>query len=106
MTKKIALCFLVYDRIKHENNWNKFLEGYEDCWTLYSHIKTPNSRTSDLLRKNKVKTVKTEWCGEGLVWAFVNMLKEALKNKHNEFFQLLSGDCIPYGILNTLTKIL
>ncbi len=92
----IALCFLVYDTVQHENIWEDFLsDPYADNFNVYAHIKDVNSKTPKWLKKNKVRTIKTDWCGDNLVFAFIQMLREALKDKNNRFFVLLSGTCIP-----------
>jgi len=94
---KIAFLFLLIDKIKHQDLWEKFFLSDFDGkrHTIYSHPKIINEKTPEWIIKNKVRTVKTAWCSENLLKAFCNMLKKALKDKSNKYFSLLSGDCIP-----------
>src|SRR3989344_3666643 len=92
--KNIAFCFLLYDSIEHLPVWEIFLsQGHN--FSIYSHVKTITQNTPEWIKKASVKTVNTDWCGEGLIYAFNEMLKEGLKDKKNKFFALLSGSCIP-----------
>lgn len=95
MKKKIALCFLLYETIKHEPIWKRFLKGHEDRYTVYSHPKVVTSKTSQFIKKTKIRTIKTEWCDESLVFAFLKMVKKGLDDPSNEFFCILSGTCLP-----------
>lgn len=105
----IAFCFLVKDIIEHENVWNKFFQNVpKNKYNIYSHPKILGNLPT-WITENTVKTIDTEWCGESLVFALILMLKEALKNKNNKYFILVSGSCIPlYNfdyIYNTLFKL-
>ncbi len=108
MVKKIAFCFLLTNYFKYPQIWESFFNGNKDHYNIYSHIKTINSpNIPDFIKKTCVKTVKTKWCGVSLVNAFLNMLKEALKDPENEYFVLLSGECIPlYTFDKTYQKII
>jgi hypothetical protein len=104
--KKIAYCFLLYNNVKHLKVWTDFFEQ-DDSYNVYAHIKEPNEKTAVWLRENQVEKVPTAWCGEGLVHAWINMLKEALKDKNNQYFALLSDECIPlFNHQKTRRKIL
>jgi len=107
MTKKIAFCFLLYEYIKHNTIWEKFFLQDSNCThSIYSHIKNNSEKTQDWLKSNQVKTIKTTWCDESLVHAWINMLKKALQDKDNKYFVLLSGECIPlYNYTKLYTKI-
>ena len=103
MTVKIAFLFLLTDRVRHSDIWTKFFENIDKKkYSIYSHIKKNTDMIPKYISEHKIKTIKTSWCGENLVTAFVNMVKEALKDKSNKFFVLLSGECIP---LYTFDKI-
>lgn len=109
INKKVAYCFMIYDRTKHPKIWEDFFSqdlGPIKLYNLYAHIKTVNDETQKWLATNKIRTIKTGWCEENLVWVWVNMLKEAYKDKTNQYFCLLSGDCIPlYKYWDTYKKI-
>ena len=94
---KLAFCFLLYDKVQHRKIWEDFLAqdpaGLQH--SVYSHVKKVTKDTPSWIKKAKVRTVKTNWCGEGLLYAYANMLKKALKDPENSFFPLVSGTCIP-----------
>jgi galactoside 2-L-fucosyltransferase 1/2 len=93
---KVAFCFLLYDTIQHLQIWEEFFgQDSSDLHSVYAHVKETNSKTPAWIKKAKVRTVGTNWCGEGLIYAFNQMLKKALKKTDNQFFALVSGSCIP-----------
>lgn len=94
MVYKIAYCFLLYDRIVHENIWNDYF-GNNSNHNIYTHVKTINDNTQKLVIDNKIETIDTKWCDMSLVYAYINLLKKALENKDNKYFVFLSGECIP-----------
>jgi len=91
---KIAFCFLLYDQVKHAKQWEEFF-SFENTYTIYSHLKTVTDNTQEWIEKSKIRTIKTGWCEKSLVYAWINLLIEALKDPENEYFVLLSGECIP-----------
>lgn len=105
---KIAFCFLLYDTIEHTKIWEKFFsQDINNTSTIYTHLKLVTDKTPNWVKNFKVDTIKTDWCGENLIHAFVQMLKKAIQNKNNKYFALLSGSCIPlYTYPETQTKIL
>ena len=105
---KIAFCFLLYDKVKHNKEWETFFKGDSTkSHTIYSHLKTINEETQDWIKENKIKSIKTGWCEESLVYAWIRMIKEGLRNPKNKYFILLSGECIPlYTFNETYKKIM
>jgi galactoside 2-L-fucosyltransferase 1/2 len=105
---QVAFCFLLMDKIQHAHIWEDFFDqDHKDTSNIYSHIKSISPQTSSWIKKAHVRTVGTNWCGEGLILAFVQMLKKALKNPNNKYFVLLSDTCIPlYNYSETYKKIL
>ena len=103
----IAYCFLMYDTVEHPQVWERFFKDSNGTAEIYSHIKKVIAKTPVWLRKGRARTVKTQWCGEGLVFSFCSMLKKALKKKTNTHFAILSGSCIPlYDYATTYKKIM
>ena len=98
---QIAFCFLLYDKVEHKKIWETFFsQDTRNSHTnythnIYSHVKKVTDQTPTWIKKNQVKTIKTEWCEENLVYAWIKMLKKAFENKNNKYFVLLSGECIP-----------
>lgn len=94
--KKIAFCFLLYDSVKHGEVWEGFFEqDNKGSHTVYSHIKKATKKTSGWIKKSRVRSVKTDYCSASLVYAWIQLLKRALKNPSNQYFCILSGECIP-----------
>lgn len=92
----IAFCFLLYDTVKHPDVWEEFFQDVPTTkHTIYAHIKKISPSTLHWLRKNKIKPVKTDYCDVSLVFAWIQLLKNALKNPKNKYFCILSGECIP-----------
>jgi len=92
MVKKIAFLFLTIKNINFPNIWNKYFLGNENKYTIYIHPKYPNEVTwhKECIIKN---LVETEW---GLiVKAYIELLKESIKDKQNYKFIFLSESCIP-----------
>ena len=96
MVFKIAFCFLLYDTLEHRCIWEHFFCQADPAkYSLYAHFKTVNSKSPKWLTKHKVKSVKTGWCGEGLVNAFSKMITKGLEDQNNKYFCLISGTDIP-----------
>ena len=106
--RQIAFCFLLYDTIQHLKIWEDFFDqDHRGTSTIYSHLKTVTNKTPGWIKNSKVRTVGTNWCGEGLIYAFVQMLKKALKNTNNQYFAIISGSDIPlYTYSETYKKII
>jgi len=99
--KKIAFLFLTIKNVNFPNIWNKFFFGNENKFTIYIHAKYPNEVTwyKECIIKN---LVETEW---GLiVKAYIELLKEAIKDKQNYKFIFLSESCIPIQSFNNFYK--
>jgi hypothetical protein len=96
MTKKIAFCFLLKDAFNFPGIWASFFQGHERHYNIYSHIKFADSpKIPDFVKAGAVKPLKTKWCGNSLVNAFIKMIKQGLKDPENEYFIILCGDSIP-----------
>jgi len=91
--KKFALLFLIYDNIVNKKIMYKFISNTKDK-NIYIHAKYPNL-TDKYFKQYIIKEyVKTEWGTMSIVNATIALLKEAMKDKTNEWFILLSGDCL------------
>lgn len=95
--KKIAFCFLIYDKINHESLWNSFFKNIDkNKYTIYIHYKNnKNLRYFDTYKLSNNKTIPTKWCGSSLVEAQLILLKEAIKDPNNHHFIFVSNSCIP-----------
>ena len=98
--KKIAFMFLIYDEINHENLWKLFFNNIDsNKYNIYIHYK--DYKKSDFFDKYKLKTIiPTAYGNISLVKAHNILLREALKDKNNTNFILLSNSCIPLKNFN------
>jgi hypothetical protein len=100
---KIAFLFLTYNNLKREEIWDRFFDSkHSDKFTIYNHAKEPEKIT-DLLLKDKhiSEHIETCWGCFGSVEANILMMKQALKDKQNKKFILVSDSCIPIVSFNT-----
>jgi galactoside 2-L-fucosyltransferase 1/2 len=105
--EQVAFCFLLMHKIDHEKLWEDFFDqDIEGTSTMYAHYKDSHGNSPDWLVPHSVKSVRTDWCGEGLIHSFSQMLKKALKNPNNKHFALLSGACIPLYTYNDTYKMI
>lgn len=95
MVNKLALCFLLYDTVEHVSVWEKFLHGNDDKYNLYSHPKVVTEDTPGWIIQSKIRTIKTGWCDESLVFAFLKMVKKGMEDRTNKYFCIVSGTCVP-----------
>lgn len=103
--KKIAFCFLLYDKIEHDKLWINFFKGYEEYFNIYSHPKSITKNTPDFIKNSKIKKIiNTEWCSDSLMFAPLLMVKEALKDPDNKYFCIISGACLPLFSFPVLYK--
>lgn len=103
--KKVAFLNLTYDSFNQDNLWKQFFDsGDPDSWNLYIHSKTsPPSIFSKYYIPN---IVPTDWGHFSLVEATIEMMKEALKDEHNEYFSLISGAHIPLYSLDCMVGLI
>ena len=69
---KVAFCFLLYDKVVHQKIWEDFFKQDKNpikSYNIYSHVKEVNKNTQKWIADNKIKTIKTKWCGVSLVRA-------------------------------------
>lgn len=106
---KIAFLFLTYNNLKREDIWNRFFDindnnisKYANKFTIYNHSKEPEKVTNKLIKHKHIpEHINTCWGCPNLVEANILMLKNALKDKKNKKFILVSGSCIPIVSFNT-----
>lgn len=95
-SKKIAICVLATNGFSQPKLWNCFLKGSSDKFNVYMHNKNLDANLTELEKTFLISnTVETEWGDISLVSASLEIFREALKNQENQYFILVSGDCIP-----------
>ena len=105
---KLALCFMIYDKIECENIWNSWIHGNEDKVSIYIHSKSEYIPITDFFRLNAVciPTIPTQWGHLSLVRATLHLYREASLDSENTMFILLSGACIPVKSFNHIYSTL
>lgn len=102
--KKVALCFLIYDKINHEEIWYKWLKNINKSkYNIYIHYKEDKKLKyfNDYKLKNCIETC---WGCLSVVQAQNLILEEALKDKNNHHFIWLSQSCLPFKSFNYIYK--
>ena len=93
--KKIAFCFLIYDKINHEDIWHRFFEKADkQKYNIYIHYKE-NVPLKHLEEYKIQNCIETKWGDISLVKAQNKLLEEALKDPNNKHFIFLSNSCVP-----------
>jgi hypothetical protein len=105
--KKIAFCFLIYDKINHLELWEKFFEGIDpDKYNVYIHYKS-NQNLGNFDKYKLPKCVETKWADKSLVKASNLLFTTAFKKDSNNYkFVLLSNSCIPLKPFNAVYDFL
>ena len=106
--KKIAFCFLIYDKINHEELWNHFFKNVDkNKYTIYIHYKT-NAPLKYFEQYKVQNCIETNYGDCTVTLAHNILFREAYKDKDNYKFMTLSGACIPLKsfdhIYNKLTQ--
>ena len=102
--KKIALCFMVYDKIQCEDIWEKWITPNKDKIKIVIHSKRPLE--IGLKDYVQIPTIETKWGDFSLVEATIALYKEAIKDETVEYCILLSGSCIPIKSFNHVYETL
>lgn len=97
MTKKIAFLFLIIDNPNFPEIWNKYFLNNSDKINIYIHPKYPQNHTW----KPKCIIKNLQPTGWGfIVDAYMELFKEAYKNKDNIQFITISESCVPIKPFN------
>ena len=90
--KKIAFLFLTLENPNFPEIWDQYFKGHESEYTIYIHPKYPEKLTWN--KNRMIKNLKeTEW-GK-ITEAYIELLKEAYKDKNNYKFVTISESCVP-----------
>ena len=92
--KKIALCFLIYDKINHEELWYNWLKNIDkNKYNIYIHYK--ENKPLKYFEKYKIKeNIPTKYAHVSLIHAHNLLFKYALKDNNYKIISL-SQSCIP-----------
>lgn len=111
INKKLGFCFLIYDKINHEDLWHDFFKNIDmNKYDIFIYFKTntPLKYFENYKLKNciepKNNCIQTSWGDYRISLAQNLMMKEGL-NKCSHFI-FLSGSCIPLKNFNYIYEYL
>ena len=94
---KIALCFLINNKINKEDVWKKWIDQNKDIINVYIHYKNYPSIQSEWIKKRCIpfkSTVRTSYYH--VVPAYMALLSFSIKHDvENQWFCFLSESCVP-----------
>lgn len=99
--KKIAFLFLTIENPNFPKIWDEYFKGHENKYSIYIHAKYPEKITwhKECIIKN---IVPTAW---GFITrAYIELMKEAIKDKNNVKFITVSESCIPIKTFDIFYK--
>lgn len=103
---KVAFLLLTNKDFERKDIWSKFFSQKDHRYNLYVHS-TEESDLDWINKKTIQKKVKTSWASFSLVKAQNLMLAEALFDKENTTFVLLSeSHCPLYNLTETINRLL
>lgn len=91
--KILGLCFLIYDKINHEDLWSNWLKNIDtDKYRIYIHYKT-NVKLKYFEQYKITNCIETTWGRYTITLAQNLMMKQGIDECTHFIF--LSGSCIP-----------
>jgi len=104
---KIAFLFLTRNNIKQPQLWYDFLSDGNGKCNLYVHTKERDKLTQQFIIDHQIpEHIHTEWGHSNLLTATNALIKNALKDKTNKRFILISESCIPLHLFDTVFHVL
>ena len=92
--KRIAFLFLTINDINFPDIWTQYFHGHQDQINIYCHPKNSENVVTPWLKNNIIPTlVDTGW--GYIVIAYYELMKEAIKNKDNVKFIVISESDVP-----------
>jgi len=97
---KLGFCFLIYDKINHEELWNAFFEGVDPAkYSIYIHYKT--QAPLKYFEQHKLKNcIETRYENQTIPLAYNVLFREAYTDISNYKFIIVSGSCMPLKSFN------
>ena len=92
--KKIAFLFLTRGDINQPELWSRYFKGNEHRVSIYVHPKNPEEVKTPWLVDHIIPT-RTETAWGQIVEAYLELMKEAVKDKDNVKFVTISESCVP-----------
>ena len=104
--KKLAFCFLVYDRINHEELWNLFFQGVDtQKYSIHIHYKD-NIPLKYFEQYKLPHCISTQHGHISLIKAQNLLFEEALKDPNTSHCIILSNSCIPFKSFDNVYEFL
>lgn len=93
---KLAFMFLTRGPLPHERLWERFFHGHEGMYSVFVHASEEgHSRKSWVFKGRDIRSKKVGWGKIDMIDAERRLLANALLDKDNEYFLLMSESCIP-----------
>jgi hypothetical protein len=103
--RKVAFCFLIYDRINHESVWHDFFQtALPVQYAIYIHAKDKTSLL--FFEKHKIPSLETTYGDISIVAAQTRLLEAALQDPDVHHMIFLSQSCIPLKSFDLMYKYL
>jgi hypothetical protein len=90
--KKIAFLFLVLDNPHFPAIWDQYFKGHEKRYSIYIHSKYPEKTT---WKKDRIIFCLKDTSWGFITRAYIELLREAYKDKDNVKFVTISESCLP-----------
>ncbi|CAK9212361.1 unnamed protein product [Sphagnum troendelagicum] len=107
---KLAFMFLTPGPLPFEGLWDRFFEGHEDRYSVYVHASKKESLGSiwkgNVFKGREIRSEKVFWGQIAMVDAERRLLANALQDKRNQYFVLLSETCVPLHDFNYIYNYL
>lgn len=93
--KKLAFCFMIYDKIANQKIWEEFFKNINpNKYTILIHYK--ENKDLGMFNQYKLdKCIDTCWACFSLVEAQMLLMEKALEDKNVSHCIWLSGNCLP-----------
>jgi hypothetical protein len=107
---KLAFMFLTPGPLPFEGLWDRFFEGHEHGYSVYVHASEKESLGSiwkgNVFKGREIQSEKVSWGQIEMVDAERRLLANALQDKRNQYFVLLSETCVPLHDFNYIYNYL
>jgi hypothetical protein len=103
---KIAVCFLVYDNISQPLAWKYFYNLAKGKCNFYIHRKNRDNIIDGFEKETVEWHHETGWGTIESIQTIIKLFDEALSDKDNTRFVVVSGSCIPVLDFNTINQFI
>lgn len=88
---KVAMLFLSISDLSYPKIWEKYLQN--EYTSVFTHFKNIKDVKVKWFKQTAIPNVRTQW--GHLTNAYLALVREAMKDPRNEWFQFVSDSCLP-----------